>query len=251
MTTDPNSNFRSSPLRKSRTVVFFMGLIVGVFLTLFIPYLWQLRVDLLQKACASNMKHTLLALHSYHEQYSSFPPAYTIDAEGKKLQSWRVLILPYLGEEELYRQIHLDEPWDSDHNKQFQVQMPEIFCCFADRSKRKRGETSYVWITGQGFISDGTSCTKISDIIDGTSSTLMLAETLDPILWMSPEDHSFEQYWSDTMYTSPSLSKEISSNHLVANVGFVDGGVYGWRDHGLFFLKSVLTIAGGETLVCP
>ena len=38
-----------------------------------------------------------------------------------------MLILPYLGEEKLYKEFHLDEPWDSDHNKMLIPRMPKVF----------------------------------------------------------------------------------------------------------------------------
>jgi prepilin-type processing-associated H-X9-DG protein len=248
MTSDPISGTKTFPSRKSRAFTFFLGLVVGVVLTLLVPYLLQIIDEALQYRCVHNMKHILLALHSYHDQYGSFPPAYTVDTDGKKLQSWRVLILLQLGEEELYRQIRLDEPWDSDHNKRFQTQMPEIFRCPADRSKRNRGETSYVWITGQGFISDGVGCTKMSDIADGTSNTLMLVETLNPICWTSPEDTTMESCWSAYMLGTDSF-RGISSNHRVyANIGFVDGHVSSLGCYDFYTIHRLASLAGGEAL---
>ena len=246
MTSEPIPDTRPLPVRKSRVMTFLMGLVVGVFLTLFVPYLWQARAEILRRDCAHNMKHILLALHSYHDQYGSFPPAYTVDDHGTKLHSWRVLILPQLGEDELYRQIRLDEPWNSDHNKRFQTQMPGVFCCPADRSKQKRGETSYVWLIGKGFISDGTSCTKLSEISDGTSNTLMLVETLHPICWTSPEDLTEEQCWTSV---EGSLGA-IGSNHRVAaNLGFADGSVSPLEQFDIYTILRIATIAGGEQLV--
>ena len=253
MTFDQNLDSRSSPPRKSRVTAFLMGLAAGILLTIFVPRLLHLRAAVLQSACADNMKHILLALHSYHDQYGTFPPAFTVDAEGKKLQSWRVLILPQLGKEELYRQIRLDEPWDSDHNKQFQTQMPEFFCCPADKSKLNRNETSYVWLTGPGLVSDGTSCTKITDIADGTSNTLMLIETLNPICWMSPEDTTMEQCWTDHLSgVAPNSTKGISSNHrVIANLGFVDGLVSPMNHYDFYTIDRIATIADGETICSP
>ena len=246
MVSVPISDPKLPPSRKSRIVTFFLGLAVGVILTLLIPFLWQIRDEAIQYGCVHKMKHILLALRSYHDQFDTFPPAYTVDADGKKLQSWRVLILPQLGEEELYRQIRLDEPWDSDHNKQFQAQMPEIFYCPADRSKRNRNETSYVWITGQGHISEGANCTKMSDITDGTSNTLMLVETLNPICWMSPEDTTMEQCWS----AIEGPLKGVSSNHRYANIGFADGHVSSleYYPYDIYTIRRLAKIAGGEQI---
>ena len=66
------------------------------------------------------------------EHDGKLPPAFTLsepkDGESAKpLHSWRVLLLPYLGETELFAKIHLNEPWDSEWNSQFHAQCPAIF----------------------------------------------------------------------------------------------------------------------------
>ena len=47
--------------------------------------------------CVNNLKQIALALHNYEEVYKVLPPAYTVDAQGRPLHSWRTLILPYPG----------------------------------------------------------------------------------------------------------------------------------------------------------
>src|SRR5690242_6262790 len=51
----------------------------------------------------SKLKQLAFALNCYHDVYKSFPPAYVADKNGKPLYSWRVLILPNIGENELYQ----------------------------------------------------------------------------------------------------------------------------------------------------
>ena len=75
----------------------------------------------------NNMKQLVLAAFNYMDRYSTFPPAYGADKAGKRLLSWRVQLLPYLGQEKLYKEFHLDEPWDSDHNKKLIARMPAVF----------------------------------------------------------------------------------------------------------------------------
>ena len=74
--------------------------------------------------CTNNLKQIALAMHNYAADNNTFPPAATFDTDGKPLLSWRMLILPYLDEDSLYRQFHLDEPWDSPHNKPLIAQIP-------------------------------------------------------------------------------------------------------------------------------
>jgi hypothetical protein len=65
---------------------------------------------------ADQFKHLMLAMLNYESANRHLPPAAIRDKDGKPLLSWRVAILPYLDEVELYKQFRLDEPWDSPHN---------------------------------------------------------------------------------------------------------------------------------------
>ena len=87
----------------------------------------------------NNMKQIGLAMFNYACQYKTLPPAYTTDKNGKPLLSWRVLLLPYMDEDGLYKQFHLDEPWDSEHNKPLVAQMPQTYRAQA-AGLRQRGE---------------------------------------------------------------------------------------------------------------
>ena len=65
--------------------------------------------------------------YGYAKANHVFPPAYSTNQDGKPLLSWRVLILPYIGNDDLYREFHLDEPWDSVHNKTLLSKMPDVY----------------------------------------------------------------------------------------------------------------------------
>ena len=75
----------------------------------------------------NNLKQLNLAILVYEHAHGSFPPAYTTGKDGKPLLSWRVHILPYMDQDALYKQFHLDEPWDSEHNKALVAQMPAAY----------------------------------------------------------------------------------------------------------------------------
>jgi len=55
------------------------------------------------------------------------PKPVTVGADGSPLLSWRVAVLPQLGEQELYNQFHHNEPWDSPHNLTLLPQIPEAY----------------------------------------------------------------------------------------------------------------------------
>ncbi len=77
---------------------------------------------------ANNLKQIGLAMHNYASaNKDDFPPAAVCDKKGKPQLSWRVLILPYIDQNELYKQFKLDEPWDSEHNKKLIEKMPAVY----------------------------------------------------------------------------------------------------------------------------
>jgi hypothetical protein len=100
------------------------------------------------------------------------------------------LILPYLGEEAaaLYEQIRLDEPWDSEHNRQFHSKAPEIFrrpgssdpgcvySCVVDKNAALQPATKPGVKTG----------VRITEITDGVSNTVLYVERTQPVCWMDP-----------------------------------------------------------------
>src|SRR4051794_10739862 len=75
----------------------------------------------------TSLKQFALAFHNHNADQGRLPPARVYDKDGRPLYSWRVLILPYLGEKKLYEEFRLDEPWDGPHNKKLLAKMPEVF----------------------------------------------------------------------------------------------------------------------------
>ena len=99
----------------------------------------------------NNMKQICIAMLMYEQIHRSFPPA-AIEKDGKPLLSWRVAILPYVGEDSLYKQFHLDEPWDSPHNREVAKKMPLIF---QSPDSPGEGKTRVMLFTGKGAAFDG------------------------------------------------------------------------------------------------
>ncbi|WP_020468474.1 sigma-70 family RNA polymerase sigma factor [Zavarzinella formosa] len=88
------------------------------------------QADFLQRRRSfKNLQGIVRAIHAYSDTHN-FLPADIRDKTGKPLLSWRVVILPYMGDkasEELYRQFKLNEPWDSEHNFKLLAKMPDIY----------------------------------------------------------------------------------------------------------------------------
>jgi len=148
--------------------------------------------------CQNNMRNIVLAFHNYYDDHGHLPPAYTVDEDGKPLHSWRVLILPYVEQSTLYEQIRLDEPWDSEHNRQFHEQVPIDFRCpSAPREVsqcsvclhipvRVLGGTSYSIIYGAETPFAGSQPKTMDEITGGISNTIFLVERRIPVNWMDP-----------------------------------------------------------------
>ena len=85
----------------------------GILVALLLPAVQASREAARRAQCANNLKQIGLAFHNYHDAHKTFPPAYIPDKDGKPMHSWRVLILPYLEQQALYKRYNFDEPWDS------------------------------------------------------------------------------------------------------------------------------------------
>jgi hypothetical protein len=139
----------------------------------------------------NNLKQIGLAMHNYHDTYRSFPTVAKFDKNSKPLLSWRVLLLPFLDQLELYKEFHLDEPWDSEHNKKLIAKMPEVFRSSKNRELVQAGKTTYLVPVGENFIFTGTNKTiSMRDIVDGTSNTIFTIDVNDEhaVIWTKPED---------------------------------------------------------------
>ena len=172
--------------------------------------------------CSNNLKQIALALHNYHDTYRTFPPAYTVDENGNPLHSWRTLILPFLEQSAMYQQIRLDEPWDSDHNRQFASVVIPTYSCPSE-GEIGTPNTDYMAIVGAGTIFQGAEPVDMADIIDGTSNTLMVVEVHDSgTPWMKPADLNLDAM----QFRINGGPTEIRSRHPGgANVAMGDGSV--------------------------
>lgn len=173
--------------------------------------------------CHGHLREIMIALHNYHDVFNSFPPAYTVDADGTPLHSWRTLILPFLGYDRVYGDIKLDEPWDSDYNRQFHRWMPQEYACPVD-SGAALNYTSYMWIVGPNTISDGPTPNSIISAIRGTSNTVGVVEVIPTTCWMEPKDIP-EADLAKGINHSP--TEGIGNKHVPVgiNVAMLDGSI--------------------------
>ena len=141
---------------------------------------------------ASNLRNAAIAMHNYHHDHGHMPPPSINPPDDKPLLSWRVAILPYIGQQELYREFRLNEPWDSEHNRKLIPRMPDIY-----RSVGKvncpEHHTFIQAFVGPGTILDPQRRVTLGQITlsRGTSNKLLAAEGGNPVIWTKPEDIPF------------------------------------------------------------
>jgi prepilin-type processing-associated H-X9-DG protein len=206
---------------------------IGMMLSLWMPAVQAAREAARQAQCGENLKKIGSAIEGYRQKHGTFPPAFVADKDGSPMHSWRVLILPFLGEEKLFGEYRLDEPWDSPHNRALARKMPAVYRCPSEPD-RDPSETSYAMIVGPHAISDGTTARRLSDIEDGGVNTIMVSEAANAaISWMKPRDLDTKHMLRES---------EVSSPHGVKfNVLFCDGKVGSVDEKSL---KAMLSIDG-------
>ncbi len=182
----------------------------------------------------NNLKQMVLSAHNYASaNQDRLPFLVGGDLEKKPNLSWRVHILPYIEQNNLYSQFHLDEPWDSDHNKKLIPLMPKIF--EIPGSSAAKGQTYY-----RAFEKLLGKCT-IATIPDGTSNTIMIFESAESTIWTKPDDLP-----PPYIKNMPKLNSRFKGGSNVAicdgSVRFISGAISART------LLSAFTPDGGEIL---
>jgi hypothetical protein len=212
--------------------------------------------------CQSNLRQIALAMHQYHDAYGSLPPAYLPDENGKPMHSWRVLLLPFLEEGDLYADYDFNEPWDGPNNRRLADRTPSVYLC-ANRDKwnpwterytfsSNAPMTSYVLVTGKGTAFDGSSAVTLDEIADGPENTLLAVEIANShIHWMQPRDLPIDQI--SFRINDPTAKLAIRSNHPDgANVVFANAAArFIPSDLAPQTVRALITIDGGEDVGEP
>jgi prepilin-type processing-associated H-X9-DG protein len=172
--------------------------IIGLIVALLLPARRTAREPARRAQCSNQLKNIALGLHNYQDVYGCLPPAYTVDAAGKRLHSWRTLILPYMEQKALYEKIDLSKPWNDPVNREaFETPVSGYHCPSMVDSPT---HTPYFAIVGVNSCFPPTEPRKLADITDDHSQTLMVVEVGSELAvpWMSPTDVSEQEIVSFT-----------------------------------------------------
>ena len=132
-----------------------------------------------------------IALHNYHAAQSRLPTD-VVGTTGKALLSWRVELLPHLGEGKLYKEFKRDEPWDGKHNRKLIVRMPDAYRSPRVKVKTK-GSTVYQVFTGPNAVFGRAGALTLAHIPDGTSNTIFAVESSEAVPWTKPGGIPFDR----------------------------------------------------------
>ena len=188
-----------------------------------------------------------IAIQNYQLATGSFPPAYIVNKEGKPMHSWRVLLLPYIGEMDLYSRYDFNEPWNGPHNRLLADRVPVVYRCPANKGPCNSC-TNYLAVVGRSTAWPFEKGFSIEDLKDTSSTCLLIAEVADSdVNWMEPRDLTVAQAVAGI---NVDRRRGISSYHSGgAYCGTVAGDAVFLRDGtSPAILKALVTVGGGAAL---
>ncbi len=170
--------------------------IIGILMGLILGAIQKVRQASLRLSCQNQLKQIGLGLMANHDAMGFFPPGFrTPNTVGIDFTGWKVTLLPYLGENNLYTKIQsVPFYWTSDFDYFALSQTVPSYLCPADPISPIVGiyppdlgvtfpvaSSNYLGVTGKNRSSkDGlffvNSRIRISDILDGASNTIAVGE---------------------------------------------------------------------------
>ncbi len=176
--------------------------------------------------CLNNLKQISLALNNFESAHKTFPPAYTVDADGKKLHSWRALILPYLEQQELYDKIDFSKSWDHPANEEARKASVPSYTCPSLR-RLPDGHTTYLAVVAPDSCFPGSETRTYKDITDGTSNTLLVVEVCasQALHWMDPTDANASMIFRAAAQDATAKEDQPPHSAEIFNCARCDGSV--------------------------
>lgn len=211
--TDPRSRWWRVSIVSSLLFVFGSILFLGGWFGL--PAI-QRRLEVFsQGRDIDNLKSIAEGLNAYQAKYGTYPTPDVTDATGKKLLSWRVLILPFIGYEDLYKRFQLDQAWDSPANSALVKEMPAMYGSPNSDDALDSFETNYVLLTGAGTLFPIAGPMSRNAVTD--KPTLLVVETTNGgRVWTQPGDIDIGLYGIKVGTTPMQSIGGLHPNHVMA-----------------------------------
>lgn len=218
--------------------------IIGILIVMLLPAVRSPRGAARRTQCKNHLKQIGLALHNYYDVYGAFPPAFVADENGRKLHSWRVLILPYLDQAPLYETIDLSKPWDDPVNAD--AYNADLFVYRCPSADVPSTHTTYLALVGEDLAFHPTQSRQMKEFLDGTSNTAMVAEfaASEAVHWMAPTDADLDMFLQSGQ---PEQLNHQGGGHIL----YADGAIRWFaNDFPIETRKATATLAGQDGLSC-
>ena len=231
--------------------------IIAVLMGLLLPAVQKVRSAADRITCQNNLKQIGLAMHNYHNDFGSFPPGYLNQVwpndpslpPGHFIWSAHAHILPYIEQGSLADLIDMsyplfggptaDPPYSIFPVNRDGVARPVVtFLCPADESNNVKpgyAPASYVTCAGSTPYSSSSNAngvyyvnskTKITQVKDGTSNTVLASESL-----IGPGGAPFTTDPGDRTRVHVELSFQPISESLCSNTNlYGNERGYAWTD---------------------
>ena len=204
----------------------------------------ELNPESKHESAMKNLKQIGLAFHNFHSAYQKLPGSMNIregslyTGNDKKTYpfSWRVAILPFIDQDELFQEYRFDEHWDSEHNLTLLAKMPDVYRSPLASDDQPLGHTNFLGFAGDHTALGANGGHSFKDFTDGSSNTVLLVESKATVPWTKPEDISGD--------VSPAIFFENHPLHYL----LADGSVQSMEEIDLDKLKKMITRDGGEVI---
>jgi prepilin-type N-terminal cleavage/methylation domain-containing protein/prepilin-type processing-associated H-X9-DG protein len=110
--------------------------IIAILIGLLLPAVQKVREAAARIQCANNLKQIGLAMHNYHDVFKKFPPGrQTIGKAGTNgdyFANWAILILPFVEQDNLYKQYNNTVRNTNPANAFARTQFVPVYTCPSD-----------------------------------------------------------------------------------------------------------------------
>lgn len=185
-----------------------------------------------------------MAVATYADVHGHYPPPFVRGPDGQPWHSWRVLVLPYIEQDPLFKRYKMSEPWDGPHNRELAREMPRTYSLHG-REQPNNLTTNYLAVMGTDTMWPPHGKRGPRDITGGTSNTVLIAENRGLLVhWMEPRDLVVE-----TMSFEFNSPRGVSSWHDAPAVVLADATVMRLGpEYSPETLRAMVTIKGKAPL---
>jgi prepilin-type N-terminal cleavage/methylation domain-containing protein/prepilin-type processing-associated H-X9-DG protein len=168
--------------------------IIGILIALLLPAVQAARESARRSQCLNNLKQLAIAMHGYHNSYSTFPAGYVADVAGanpsQRQWSWLAVSLPFIEQGNIVDGVDFeDESYRHTYNgRNYLTEICErplpLARCPSDANlnvintnfsqSRRLAITNY--LASNHVFPNASTKLQFADILDGTSNTFFIGE---------------------------------------------------------------------------